>query len=146
MPVVRAYEAFLQEKERERLRDAEPGAGAAVTDGRQAGADSRTSSCTTAPATRAPSSRRGRPSPSTSCFETEDPSLAFHVRVGVDREDGVQAFAVDTRARAVGAADRQAAVPAARSTFPELPIAQGEFRVFVYLGDEKALHVTTCGS
>ena len=24
---------------------------------------------------------------------------------------------------------------------PELPVAQGEFRVYVYLGDEKALHV-----
>ena len=24
---------------------------------------------------------------------------------------------------------------------PELPVAQGEFRVYAYLGDEKALHV-----
>jgi hypothetical protein len=28
-----------------------------------------------------------------------------------------------------------------RLSFPRLPVAQGDFRVFVYLGDEKALHV-----
>ena len=55
----------------------------------------------------------GRPSPWTSRFETEDPSLAFHVRVGADREDGVQAFAVDTRGEPVGAADGPAPLPPA---------------------------------
>ena len=28
-----------------------------------------------------------------------------------------------------------------RLVFPELPIAQGEFRLYVFLGDEKALHL-----
>ena len=28
-----------------------------------------------------------------------------------------------------------------RLTFPELPIAQGQFRLFVFLGDETALHL-----
>ena len=62
------------------------------------------------------------------------------MRVGVDREDGVQAFAADTR--------REPWAPLTgrrhyrlRLVLPELPVAQGDFRVYVYLGDEKALHV-----
>ncbi len=73
-------------------------------------------------------------------FETLDPSLAFHVRVGIDREDGVQAFAMDTRHEPwapLTGRDRYRL----RLLVPDLPVAQGEFRVYVYLGDEKALHV-----
>ena len=73
-------------------------------------------------------------------FETEDPSLAFQVRVGADREDGVQIFAVDTR-QAPWAPLTGRRRYRVRLACPELPIAQGDFHVFVYLGDEKALHV-----
>ncbi len=73
-------------------------------------------------------------------FETADPSLRFHVRVGVDREDGVQIFAADTRhepwAPLTGRANYRL-----RLALPDLPLAQGEFRVYAYLGDESALHV-----
>ncbi len=144
LPVVRSYEAFLQEKERASLSYGELAAAGA-------------------PPALAPSEGRkparltevflhdGSGYPRTEFaagetfaveieFETEDPSLAFHVRIGVDREDGVQAFAVDTR--------RESWAPLTghrryrlRLVVPELPVAQGEFRVYAYLGDEKALHV-----
>ena len=69
-------------------------------------------------------------------FETDDPALAFHVRVGADREDGVQAFAMDTRHEpwAPLTGRRRYRV---RLLLPELPIAQGEFRLYAFLGDEK---------
>jgi hypothetical protein len=58
----------------------------------------------------------------------------------VDREDGVQTFAVDTRQQpwAPLTGRRRYRV---RLVCPELPLAQGDFQVFVYLGDEKALHL-----
>ena len=73
-------------------------------------------------------------------FETSDPRLAFHVRVGVDREDGVQAFAVDSRSEPWSPLTGRGRYRL-RLSFPRLPVAQGDFRVYVYLGDEKALHV-----
>ena len=53
---------------------------------------------------------------------------------------GVQVLAVDTREEP-WAPLTGGAVYRVRLTLPRLPIAQGEFRVYVYLGDEKALHV-----
>src|SRR5207253_5467771 len=73
-------------------------------------------------------------------FETMDPTLAFHLRVGVDREDGVQVFAVDTRQEPWAPLSGRRHYRL-RLVFPELPVAQGEFRVFVYLGDQKAPHL-----
>jgi hypothetical protein len=73
-------------------------------------------------------------------FETADPSLAFHVRVGADREDGVQAFAVDTRSEPWAPLTGRSTYRL-RLLFPELPIAQGEFRLYAFLGDETALHL-----
>jgi len=60
--------------------------------------------------------------------------------VGIDREDGVQVFAVDTRNEPWAPLTGRRSYRL-RLSFPELPIAQGEFRVYAYLGDEKALHV-----
>jgi hypothetical protein len=73
-------------------------------------------------------------------FESNDPSLAFHLRVGADREDGVQAFAVDTRSEpwAPISGKRRYRV---RLLLPDLPITQGEFRIYAFLGDESALHL-----
>ncbi len=51
-------------------------------------------------------------------FETADPGLAFQVRIGVDREDGVQIFAVDTR-------HEPWAPLTGRSTIPPAPRAAG---------------------
>jgi ABC-type polysaccharide/polyol phosphate transport system ATPase subunit len=137
VPVVRQYEAFLQEKERTLTQPAPETPAAA--DGRRpawltdvllhdGSGYARTEFAS------------GEAFAVDVEFETADPTLAFHVRVGIDREDGVQTFAVDTRHEAwaplTGAGRHRI-----RLTVPELPIAQGDFRVYVYLGDEKALHV-----
>jgi lipopolysaccharide transport system ATP-binding protein len=136
LTVVRSYEAFLQEKER-RLLHSEPVPAAAS--GRQPArfsevlvhdgsgyARTEFASAETVVVDLA--------------FETEDPSLSFHLRVGADREDGVQAFAVDTRAEpwAPLSGRRRYRV---RLTLPELPIAHGAFRLYAFLGDEQALHL-----
>ena len=73
-------------------------------------------------------------------FETEEPSLAFHVRIGVDREDGVQILAADTRHEPWAPLTGRTRY-SLRLLLPELPVAQGEFHLYVFLGDEKALHV-----
>jgi homopolymeric O-antigen transport system ATP-binding protein len=140
LPVVRAYETFLQEKERALAHDelAAPSASGAA-DGRR---PARLTEVFLHDGSGYPRTEfaAGETLAVEIAFETEDPSLAFHVRVGVDREDGVQAFAMDTR--------REAWAPVTgsrrhrmRLVVPELPVAQGDFRVYVYLGDEKALHV-----
>jgi hypothetical protein len=142
LPVVRAYEAFLQARERTLAGEEAPAAiaaAAAVTDGRKPGwlTDVVVHDGSGYPRTEFAA---GETFAVDVEFETEDPSLAFHVRIGIDREDGVQAFALDTRREpwAPLTGRRRHRI---RLTCPELPIAQGDFHVFVYLGDEKALHV-----
>ena len=143
LPVVRAYEAFLQEKQRSLAHD-ELAAPAALPAG--AGTDGRKPARLTDVFLHDGS---GYPRTEFAAgetlaveieFETDDPQLAFHVRIGVDREDGVQAFAMDTRhepwAPLTGRRRHRL-----RLVVPELPVAQGDFRVYAYLGDEKALHV-----
>ena len=144
LPVVRQYEAFLQEKERALAHELSPEESAAEASG--GAADGRRPARITDVLV-----HDGSGYPRTEFatgetlavdveFETVDPSLAFHVRVGIDREDGVQTFAVDTRhepwAPLTGRGRHRL-----RLVVPELPVAQGDFRVYVYLGDEKALHV-----
>jgi lipopolysaccharide transport system ATP-binding protein len=137
LPVVRAYEAFLQSRERVLVVDEAPAA--AITDGRK---PARLTEVVVHDGSGYPRTEfaAGETLAVDVEFETEDPSLAFHVRVGVDREDGVQIFAIDTRQEpwAPLTGRRRHRV---RLACPELPIAQGDFHVFVYLGDEKALHV-----
>jgi len=139
LPVVRAYEAFLQEKER-RLSGAEPPAApAAPTDGRRPArfTEVRVHDGSGYPRVEFAS---GETVALDLAFESDDPSLKFQLRVGADREDGVQAFAVDTRSEpwAPLSGRRRYRV---RLSLPELPITQGEFRLYVFLGDETALHL-----
>jgi ABC-type polysaccharide/polyol phosphate transport system ATPase subunit len=137
LPVIRSYEAFLQEKERGLSADAEPAPEA--TDGRRparitdvvvhdGSGYARTEFAS------------GETIAFDVDFETQDPSLAFHVRIGIDREDGIQTFAVDTRTEPWAPLTGRRSYRV-RLTVPALPIAQGDFRVYAYLGDEKALHV-----
>jgi len=161
LPIVRRYEAFLQERERTLLADGEMSrspAGEEPPPGTTPGAEPGPAA-TTAAATDGQKPAHltevvvhdGSGYPRTEfasgetvavdvAFETRDPRLAFHVRVGVDREDGVQTFAVDTRPEPWAPLTGRNRYRL-RLSFPRLPIAQGDFRVFVYLGDEKALHV-----
>ena len=142
LPVVRAYETFLQEKERAALAHDElagPGSLAAAADGRRPARLTRVFLHDGSGYARTEFAA-GETLAVEVEFETNDPSLAFHVRVGVDREDGVQTFAMDTRPEpwAPLTGRRQYRL---RLVLPELPVAQGDFRVYVHLGDEKALHV-----
>lgn len=136
--VVRAYEAFLQEKER---RSAEPGSAVAATttNGRRPAWLTEVLVHDGSGYARAEFGA-GEKIAVDLAFETEDPSLAFHVRVGADREDGVQAFAMDTRSEpwAPVAGRYRYRI---RLTLPQLPIAQGNFRLYAFLSDEKALHL-----
>ncbi|HEY2797206.1 MAG TPA: ABC transporter ATP-binding protein [Thermoanaerobaculia bacterium] len=161
LPIVRRYEAFLQERERTLLAEGEMSLPPEGAEAPPAGAaDPRSPAASTdAAATDGQKPARltevivhdGSGYPRTEfasgetvavdvAFETRDPRLAFHVRVGVDREDGVQTFAVDTRPEPWAPLTGRTRYRL-RLSFPRLPVAQGDFLVFVYLGDEKALHV-----
>lgn len=140
LPVVRAYEAFLQDRERSLVH--EPAAAeiaASRTDGRK---PARLTEVVVHDGSGYARSEfaAGETVAVDVAFETADPSLRFHVRIGVDREDGVQIFAADTRhepwAPLTGRPGHRL-----RLALPDLPLAQGDFRVYVYLGDESALHV-----
>jgi lipopolysaccharide transport system ATP-binding protein len=141
LPVVRAYEKFLQEKERALAHDELAGTPSttAGTDGRR---PARLTEVFLHDGSGYPRTEfaAGETLAVEIAFETEDPALAFHVRVGVDREDGVQAFAMDTRCESWAPMTGRRRYRL-RLVVPELPIAQGDFTVYVHLGDEKALHV-----
>jgi lipopolysaccharide transport system ATP-binding protein len=139
LTVVRAYEEFLQEKERQRQPEADRPPEAALTNGRR---PARLAEVTVHDGSGYPRSEfaAGETVAVDLSLETEDPSLAFHLRVGADREDGIQAFAVDTRGQMWAPLTGRHRYRL-RLVFPELPIAQGEFRLYVFLGDETALHL-----
>lgn len=145
LPVVRGYEAFLQERERARTHAEAPGTderppiAPPPTDGRR---PARLSEIVIHDGSGYPRSEfaAGETVAVDLSFETEDPSLAFHVRVGVDREDGVQILAADTRHEPWAPLTGRNRY-SLRLVLPELPVAQGEFRLYVFLGDESALHV-----
>jgi lipopolysaccharide transport system ATP-binding protein len=134
--VVRRYEAFLQEKERR----------ASVADApRSVGTNGRRPAWLTDVVVHDGSGYpraefgAGEKIALDLAFETAEPALAFHARIGVDREDGVQVFAVDTRdldwAPLTGSGKYRL-----RLTLPDLTLAQGNFVVYAYLTDETALH------
>ena len=139
LPVVRAYEEFLQEKERRRSGDADRPGEPAATNGRR---PARLTEVLVHDGSGYPRVEfaSGETVAVDLAFETEDPSLAFHARVGADREDGIQAFAVDTRGEPWAPLTGRRRYRL-RLVFPDLPIAQGEFRLYVFLGDESALHL-----
>ena len=137
--VVRDYERFLQEKERQLVETAPTALEPADTNGRR---PARFVDVTVHDGSGYPRVEfaAGETVAVDLSFETADPSLAFHVRVGADREDGVQAFAVDTRGEPWAPLTGRSTYRL-RLLFPELPIAQGEFRLYAFLGDETALHL-----
>jgi ABC-type polysaccharide/polyol phosphate transport system ATPase subunit len=140
LTVVRAYEAFLQEKERRLVDSSELHEGSpAATNGRR---PARFTEVLIHDGSGYPRSEfaSGETVAVDLAFESADPDLAFHVRVGADREDGVQAFAVDTRAEPWAPLTGRRSYRL-RVSFPEMPIAQGEFRLYAFLGDESALHL-----
>jgi len=139
LPVVRAYEAFLQQKERARAEAEGTEPAPVATEGRR---HARFTDVFVHDGSGYPRAEfaSGETVAIDLAFETADPSLAFHLRVGADREDGVQAFAVDTRAESFAPLTGRHSYRL-RLVFPQIPIAQGEFRLYAFLGDETALHL-----
>lgn len=139
LPVVRAYEAFLQQKEQERAEADATAPAPAATEGRR---PARFTDVFVHDGSGYPRSEfaSGETVAIDLAFETADPSLAFHLRVGADREDGVQAFAVDTRTEPFAPLTGRRSYRL-KLVLPEIPIAQGEFRLYAFLGDETALHL-----
>jgi lipopolysaccharide transport system ATP-binding protein len=139
LTVVRAYEAFLQQKESERAVAEGSEAAPPLLEGRR---PARFTEVFVHDGSGFPRAEfgAGETVAVDLAFESDDPSLAFHLRVGADREDGVQAFAVDTRAEPFAPLTGRRAYRL-RLVFPELPIASGDFRLYAFLGDETALHL-----
>jgi homopolymeric O-antigen transport system ATP-binding protein len=135
--VVRKYEAFLQEKERR----AAPAGSISLqsTDGRRPALLTDVVVHDGSGYARAEFGA-GEPFAVDVAFETVDPDLAFNVRVGVDRNDGVQIFAMDTRGEP-WAPIKGSSRYRVRLLLPRLPLAQGDFKVYAFLSDEKALHL-----
>ncbi|HEX3557230.1 MAG TPA: ABC transporter ATP-binding protein [Thermoanaerobaculia bacterium] len=73
-------------------------------------------------------------------WETADPSLAFHLGVGINRLDGVEVCSFATHQD--GLPPRSAATRyAARLRIPALPLIKGEFTLYIFLLDEEGLHI-----
>jgi len=73
-------------------------------------------------------------------WECDDPSLAFHLGVGINRSDGTEVFSCTTLGSPgfpLGGARRHRVV----LDVPRLPLVKGDFDVYVHLGDERGLHV-----
>lgn len=73
-------------------------------------------------------------------WETPNPSLGFHLGVGVNRVDGVEVLSFATHLdglppRSGGTEYR------ARLVLPSLPLVKGDFSLYVFLLDEGGLHV-----
>ncbi|HVS01042.1 MAG TPA: ABC transporter ATP-binding protein [Thermoanaerobaculia bacterium] len=73
-------------------------------------------------------------------WETQDPRLAFHVGVGINRVDEVEVCSFSTHADGLPprTGERRYAV---RLRIPELPLVKGEFTVYIFLLDEEGLHI-----
>jgi ABC-type polysaccharide/polyol phosphate transport system ATPase subunit len=73
-------------------------------------------------------------------WESEDPRLAFHLGVGINRSDGIEvcSFATHLDALPPQSGGRRYA---ARLEVPRLPLVKGEFTLYIFLLDERGLHI-----
>jgi lipopolysaccharide transport system ATP-binding protein len=73
-------------------------------------------------------------------WRAERPELAFHLGVGINRIDEIEVCAFSTLEDGLPAATGRTRYRA-RLTVPELPIVKGRFSLYVFLVDERGLHV-----
>jgi len=73
-------------------------------------------------------------------WETQEPRLAFHLGIGINRIDGVEVFSFATHLDGLPplTGERRHTVTL---RLPSLPLVKGEFSVYVFLLDEAGLHV-----
>jgi homopolymeric O-antigen transport system ATP-binding protein len=135
--VIREYENFLIAKNRQADREREPAPAAAagparivdteLAGGRDGGDGQRAFT-------------HGDPWSLEVEWLSEDPELAFHLAVGIDRTDGVQVLSFATHMEGLEpfSGSRRQRV---RLRLPEQPINKGEFSIYVFLLDEGGLHI-----
>ena len=148
--VVRDYEDFLSLKSRRRIAAEpaeaaeDPAAGEAAGDAAAAGAGSakpaRLLDVRLAGAAAERPLRAGEPLTVEVEWTAESPRLAFHLGVGVNRIDDVEVCAFSTHRDGRPAASGRT-LYRARLEVPELPIVKGTFSLYVFLLDERGLHV-----
>jgi lipopolysaccharide transport system ATP-binding protein len=73
-------------------------------------------------------------------WETENPRLAFHLGVGINRADGVEVCSFATHLDGLAAMTGERAYTA-RLAIPSLPLVKGEFTLYIFLLDEEGLHI-----
>ncbi|PYQ65238.1 MAG: ABC transporter ATP-binding protein [Acidobacteria bacterium] len=73
-------------------------------------------------------------------WEAEDPRLAFHLGVGVNRADGVEVCSFATHLDGLAPVSGARAY-SARLAIPSLPLVKGEFTLYIFLLDEEGLHI-----
>ena len=73
-------------------------------------------------------------------WETEDPRLAFHLGVGINRADDVEVCSFATHFDGLAPVTGERTY-AARLAVPSLPLVKGEFTLYIFLMDEEGLHI-----
>ena len=73
-------------------------------------------------------------------WETEDPTLEFHLGVGINRSDEIEVCSFGTRLDGLPPRTGQRRY-AARLRIPDLPLVKGEFTVYIFLLDGGGLHI-----
>jgi len=129
--VIREYESFLVAKSAAAPHP-EPGAESAAPRGPARIAAARLESGTRY--------ENGQPWDLEVEWETEEPGLAFHVGVGINRSDEIEvcSFATHVDGLPPFTGERRYRV---RLRIPRLPLVKGEFTLYVFLLDGAGLHI-----
>jgi lipopolysaccharide transport system ATP-binding protein len=73
-------------------------------------------------------------------WESESPRLAFHLGVGINRADGVEVCSFATHLDSLPPLSGETTY-SARLAIPRLPLVKGEFTLYIFLLDERGLHI-----
>jgi len=73
-------------------------------------------------------------------WQAEDPGLAFHLGVGINRVDEVEVCSFATHLDGLPPLTGERTY-AARLRIPSLPLVKGEFTLYIFLLDEEGLHI-----
>ncbi len=73
-------------------------------------------------------------------WETQDPRLAFHLGVGINRADGIEVCSFASHLEGLAPVGGEESY-AARLSIPCLPLVKGDFTLYIFLMDEAGLHV-----
>jgi ABC-type polysaccharide/polyol phosphate transport system ATPase subunit len=73
-------------------------------------------------------------------WESQDPRLAFHLGVGINRADGIEVCSFATHLDGLKPVSG-ARIYCGRLAIPSLPLVKGEFTLYIFLLDEEGLHI-----